>query len=185
MSAAAFPITAGQKVQIIDTEGGQPGDFVAFNEQDLSEHFSQGRTRVENRRYRITTGHKLWTNRIPPRVMFEIIEDTAGNHDLLYTPCCRSILLARFKVSRDGCQELLAEALSQWNIPICGIPEPLNLFFSVNTDTDGNISIGRHQSQPGDFIRLKSEMDCVIAISTCPVPQKDRTNSGFTVVISD
>lgn len=184
MSARAFTVEQGETVRIVDVEGGQPGDLVAFNLHDLSEHFSQSRTRVENHTCSVTTGHRLWTNTLPPKIMFTITEDSAGDHDLLYTPCCRYALETRFKLSRDGCHEHLAKALAPWNISLQEIPDPLNLFFSVNVESDGTLSIGKHRSLPGDYIELRAEMDCLAAISTCSVPLEEKSNSGFTIEIS-
>jgi uncharacterized protein len=185
MSAKAFAVKCGQRVKIIDTEGGQPGDFVAFKAEDFGEFFSQSRTRVENQRYKITTGHKLWTNVVPANIMFEVVADMAGNHDLLYTPCSRDVLVKRFGVSRDGCLENLARALSDFSISQVNIPDPLNLFFNVDAAPEGNIAIASHQSQAGDFIELGVRMNCIVAISACSVPHKNKTNSGFTVEISE
>jgi len=183
MSARAFTLRAGHKVRVCDVEGGQPGDLVAFRLDDLTEHFSQARTRVENRICRLTTGGKLWTNAVPPRVMLSITEDTCGYHDLLYTPCCRWALEKRFGVSRDGCLEHLVEALRPWGITARALPDPLNLFFNVRVDPDGRMSIQPHASRPGAVVELRAEMDCLVAISTCSVPRLDGPNTGYRVEI--
>ena len=183
-SARAFTVAKGGTVRIIDVEGGQPGDFVAFNLHDPAERFSQSRTRVENRTVTITAGHALWTNVQPPRVMFTVVADTAGNHDLLYTPCCRYALQTRFGVTGDGCLENLVKALAPWGIAALDVPDPLNLFFSVNVDANGAMTIGDHGSRAGDSIELHAEIDCLVAISTCAVPVKGRQCSGYTVEIA-
>lgn len=183
MTAQAFVVVKGEILQIVDEEGGQPGDFVAFNAHDLAEWFSQSRTRVENQASRITKGNTLWTNAVPPRIMLTIVADTSGHHDLLYTPCNRYALEKRFGVSRDGCQEHLAACLAPWGIKLRDIPDPLNLFFNVVTNATGALSIGDHQSRPGDFIKLRAEMDCLIAISTCSAPIPGKTNSGFKIIM--
>ena len=183
MSAKAFDVGAGETVRIIDVEGRQPGDFVAFRADDLSVRFSQARTRVENRSVRITTGHTLWTNEPHPRIMFAVIDDTCGEHDLLYTPCSRYVLEKRFGVSGDGCLENLAKALSPWGITTHEIADPLNLFFSVRID-GGAMQIEDPVSKPGDHIDLKAAMDCLVAISTCSVPLPGRQNSGYRVSIA-
>ena len=109
-------VRAGETVRIVDLEGKQPGDPVAFKTDDFAVKLSQARTRVENQRVAVTQGHALWTNTFPPEVMFTITEDTYGTHDLLYPPCCRYALEKRFGVSRDGCLEHLAKALEPWGV---------------------------------------------------------------------
>lgn len=184
MAAEAFFAAKGETLRIIDEKGGQPGDFVAFNARDLTERFSQSRTRVENMAYRITHGHMLWTNAVPPRIMLTIMTDTSGHHDLLYTPCNRYVLEKRFGVSREGCQEHLAASLAPWHIKVQEIPDPLNLFFNIVANVTGGLSIGDHRSRPGDFIELRAEMDCLIAISACSVPISGKPNSGFKIIIT-
>jgi uncharacterized protein len=183
MSAMAFPVLKGQILRITDVAGGQPGDLVAFGLRDTSVRFSQSRTRVENRRWRITTGARLWSGTQSPAVMFTVEEDTAGCHDLLFAPCCRYALEVRFGASREGCLEHLARALAPHGVPPGNVPDPLSLFFTVNVSADGAMSIGEHGSRPGDFIRLRAEMDCLAAVSTCSVPIAGRENSGYAVDI--
>jgi uncharacterized protein YcgI (DUF1989 family) len=185
MSARAFTVARGQRVRIIDVAGGQPGDLVAFHAHDLQERFSQARTRVENRTCRIGAGHQLWTNAQPPRVMLSVTGDTGAGHDLLYTPCCRYALEKRFGVSRDGCLEHLLQALAPWKIGTGQIPDPLNLFFSVDLAADGSLTIAAPRSRPGDYLELRAELDALVAVSTCSVPIAGRANSPFAIEIGN
>lgn len=183
MSARAATVGAGQVIRIVDVEGGQPGDLVAFNADDLAVVFSQARTRVENRSVQAKQGHALWTNALPPERMLTIVADTCGSHDLLYTPCCRYALEKRFAASRDGCHEHLAEALEPWGIaPEC-IPDPLNLFFRIQVDASGALTIGKPPSHAGDYIELRAEMPCLVAVATCAVPIPGRENSAYRVTV--
>jgi len=183
MSARAFIVRAGGTVRIVDLQGKQPGDLVAFKADDLAVKLSQTRTRVENHRVAVTQGHALWTNMFPPEVMLTIIRDTYGTHDLLYPPCCRYALEKRFGVSRDGCLEHLAKALKPWDVRPHEIPDPLNLFFHVSVDRAGDMEVSEPTSRPGASIELKAEMDCIVAISTCSVPWPEVKNSTYRVEI--
>ena len=155
-SARALTLVRGQRLRVVDIAGGQPGDLVAFHLHDLSERFSQSRTRVENRSCRVAAGNPLWTNAQPPAVMFNVIADGAGHHDLLYTPCCRYALEKRFGVSRDGCLENLARVLAPWGVQASDVPDPLNLFFDVRVTPDGALAMGEHRSKPWDWIELRA-----------------------------
>ena len=183
MSAKAFNVTAGQTVRIVDTQGKQGGDFVAFKATDLTVKLSQARTRMENRKVAVTKGDGLWTNTFPPEVMFTITGDTFGTHDLLYPPCCRYALEKRFDVSRDGCLENLANALKDWNVKPSEVPDPLNLFFYVAVDEAGGMAASEPASPPESSIDLKAEMDCIVAVSTCSVPFTGRDSSEYQVTI--
>ena len=180
-SARAFEVAAGETVRITDTEGGQPGDLIAFRRDELNVRFSQTRTRVENGKVRVGESDSLWTSTQPPEAMLTIVRDTGGPHDLLYTPCCRYALEKRFGVSEDGCLENLAQALAPWGIVQADIPDPLNLFFRVSVDSDGRMQIAPSDSPPGAFIELRAEMPCLLAVSTCPVPVAGRRPTGYAV----
>jgi len=184
MSAVAFTVAAGNDLRIEDSAGGQPGDLVAFNLHDPEETFSQARTRVEERACRVAAGDRLWTSALPPRVMFTVLDETAGAHDLLYLPCCRYALESRFGVSRDGCHERLVRALAPWGIPAARLPAPLNLFFTVWIEPSGRIGIGEQTSRPGDGITLRAEMDCLVAVAACSAPRPDGENTGYRLTIS-
>ncbi|NQT15358.1 MAG: urea carboxylase-associated family protein, partial [Planctomycetes bacterium] len=169
MSAKAFSVSSGQTVRIVDAQGKQPGDFVAFKSIDLAARLSQPRTRVENHKVAVTQGDNLWTNTFPPEVMFAIVGDTHGAHDLLYPPCCRYALEKRFGLSRDGCLENLVRALKAWSVKPHEIPDPLNLFFHVSVDEAGGMEARPPTSEPGSSIDLRAEMDCIVAVATCSV----------------
>ncbi len=46
--------------------------------------------------------------------------------------------------------------------------EPFNIFMNAPVKPDGSIAIIEPESKPGDYIELKAEMDCIIAITNCP-----------------
>jgi len=169
------------RVRIIDEAGGQPGDLVAFDAGDPRERFSQARTRVENGVYRLTRGHALWSNAVPPRILLTVTGDTAGGHDLLYTPCNRYALAKRFGVEGEGCQEHLAAVLAPWGIRVEEVPDPLNLFFPVTADPEGTIRVEAATGAAGQWIELRAERECRVAVSTCAVPRPGRLNSGYTL----
>lgn len=78
--AAAVP--AGGLVEIVDLDGHQVAEFVAFDQADPSEHLSLGVTRRRNQSIMLTVGMKLYSSR--GREMLELIEDTVGRHDILW-----------------------------------------------------------------------------------------------------
>lgn len=185
MSARAFVVRAGQTARIVDIEGQQPGDLVAFKADDLAVHLSQARTRVEARKVAVTRGDCLWSNTFPPEVMFTIIADTHGAHDLLYPPCCRYALEKRFGVSRDGCLEHLAGALQPWGVKPHEIPDPLNLFFRVSVNEVGGMTVEKPSSKPGSLIEVKAGMDCIVAVAACSVPFPSKKNSGYRIEVRE
>lgn len=177
----AFLVKKGQQIRVIEVEGGQIGDFVVFNAQNLRERFSQARTKANQGKIRITTGDKLYSK--SNTVLLTIVEDTYGIHDLQYGMCSRWVFESRdyqgFASTLEvggplgrpswGCWENLTEALKAWQIPPEDIPDPLNLFQTVEVDVKtGRMGIVPGRSKPGDFVTLRAEIDCLTALSACP-----------------
>ncbi len=183
-SAHAFSVPPRARVRVTDLQGGQPGDLVAFSADDLLVRLSAARTRVENGKVTVTAGDGLWSNAQPPGVLLTMVEDTCEGHDLLYAPCCRYALRERFGVDRDGCLELLLEALAPWGVALHEVPDPVNLFFRVLVDARGRLRIGPRPSTAGDFVELRAEAACVVAVSACPAPRPDGPNTGFAVRVA-
>ena len=176
----AWIVKKGQHIRFIDVEGGQIGDLVLFNANDLSERFNQSRTRSNPGKYLISTGDHLYSK--SNNIMLTIVEDTYGIHDLQYGMCSRFVYqreshsfaegftvggaLGRPEV---GCWEILTEALKPWNIPAEDIPDPLNLFQTVNfVPKEGRFALAEGRSQPGDYVDCVAEMDVLCALSACP-----------------
>jgi uncharacterized protein len=85
MSARAFEVASGQVLRVIDVDGLQVADLVAFNAADPAEHFSQGFTRANNDKADVAIGDRLFSNLNTP--MLTVVADTVGVHDMLFPPC--------------------------------------------------------------------------------------------------
>ena len=57
--AKAFEVKKGQLMAIIDVEGGQIGDFIAFNQENHNEKFSPSHTRLKLLSLKIKVGDML------------------------------------------------------------------------------------------------------------------------------
>lgn len=183
-SGKAFVVKKGQHIRIIDIEGGQIGDFVVYNANDIRERLSQARTKVNQGKIFLTTGDKLYSK--SNNVMLTIVEDTTGLNDLEYGMCSKWVydkyktpeykgFLPTLTVGGPlgppawGCWENLTEALKEWKIPPEDIPDPFNVFTAVNIDVrTGRMGLYDVPSKPGDFIDFRAEMDCLTALSSCP-----------------
>lgn len=175
-SAVALEIEKGKGIKVVDVEGQQVADFIAFNKEDLNERFSTGKTRSENGKIRISVGDVLYSTHFRP--MFRITEDSSGVHDILYPPCSRWIFENRYKTKpHDGCLENLTNALSKWGITKLDIPDPFNIFSHTTVDTDGRLRIIEPLSKAGTYILMKAEMNCLVGVSACAVDVAT-TNAG-------
>ncbi|WP_324187641.1 DUF1989 domain-containing protein [Sphingopyxis solisilvae] len=58
-SSTAFPLLRGETLRVIDPEGGQVTDMLAFARADVRKAVSSGRTFDYEETIRITTGNRL------------------------------------------------------------------------------------------------------------------------------
>src|SRR5207245_1195811 len=76
---------AGQLVEVVDLEGQQVADFIAFAERDRTEWLSTTHTRSALLRLTVLVGDRLESNWRRP--MFEIIRDDVGRNDIITSMC--------------------------------------------------------------------------------------------------
>ena len=158
----------GQVIRITDLEGKQVPDFLCFDLKDpLINKLSVENTLLINGNIYLTTGHTLYSTKCEP--MFKIIADTVGRHDLICGSCSEYSNALRYGVrGTPSCRTNFQNALAPYNIPLSAIPYSFNIFMNCPVEPDGKIAIKEPISNPGDYIELQAEMDCIIAISDCP-----------------
>lgn len=166
-SGTAFRLARGDSLRVIDPEGGQVSDMLAFMADDPREALSNGRTFDYEETIRLTTGHRLWSNRSRP--MLEIVEDSVGTHDFLLTPCSEATFRHFYpgKPVHRGCFGNLAEALAPFAIAADAIPTAFNIFMNVPVAPDGKIRVEPPTTRPGDFIRLRALADLIVGLTAC------------------
>jgi len=166
-SAAGFELRAGQLLTVIDPDGIQVADLLAYSLADPREVISNGRTFDYEETIRLTTGHRLWSNR--SNVLLTIEADTVGCHDFLLTPCSEATFRHFYpdKPVHRGCFGNLAEALAPWGIEPDAIPCAFNVFMNVPVDADGKVSVLPPVSGAGDSISLRAETDLIIGLTAC------------------
>jgi len=163
----AARLTAGQSVRVINTHGEQVVDTWAFNANDLAEFMSMEATRVQVQKMLLAAGDSYVTNRRRP--ILTVVEDTSpGIHDTLMAACDRYRYEILGAPDHDNCTDNLAAALGELGLTPPTTPSPLNLFMNIPWTVEGALSYEPPESQAGDFIELRAEMDCIIVFSACP-----------------
>lgn len=185
-TGGAWLVRKGQRLRVIDAEGGAIGDFVCFNADRLSERFSQARTKANQGKLLMTKGDHLYTR--DNNVLLTIIEDTYGTHDLQYGMCSawvfrnfndkdyKGFSASKMQVGGPmgvpefGCYEVLQKALKDYPIAPENIPEPFNLFQTLEFKEDKakSFSIVDGRSKQGDYIEFLAQMDTLTGLSACP-----------------
>ncbi|MDH5824069.1 urea carboxylase-associated family protein [Luteimonas sp. RD2P54] len=173
-SARAFELERGDELVVIDPEGQQVSDLVAFSRDDLAEYLSSGRSIDYASKLWLSAGDQLYSNRSRP--MFTIVEDSCGRHDFTLTPCSKDTFAIIYGETdgRPGCEGNLAQALAPYGIGVDRIPIAFNVFMHVSVDAEtGTIAVLPPRSVPGDSIRLRAEMPLVVALTACSAGQSN------------
>lgn len=173
-SGAGFTLDRGQTLTVIDPEGRQVSDLLAYARDDIREVISSGRTLDYANRLYLTTGDRLYSNR--SNVMLEIVEDRVGRHDFLLTPCSKDTFRIIYGDTdpHRGCFGNLAAALEPYGVQPDMIPVAFNCFMNVPIDgATGNFTVEPPLSKAGDFITFRAEMDLVVGLTACSALQSN------------
>lgn len=173
-SGTAFELKEGQLLSVIDPEGEQVSDLVAFNALDIREYLSSGRSIDYAGRMFLTTGDILYSNRSLP--MLTIVQDEVGRHDFTLTPCSRDTFRIIYgdEHPHRGCQGNLEAALEPYGVAADSIPIAFNVFMHVAVDgNSGEIKVLPPKSKPGQKTVFRAEMDLIVALTACSAGQSN------------
>jgi len=177
-SGVAFTLDRGQRLTVIDPEGEQVADLLAFNRHDPDEVISSGRTLDYASRIYLTTGDPLYSNR--SNVLLRIVEDTVGRHDFLLTPCSKDTFRIIYGDAdpHRGCFGNLAAALEPYGIGPDRIPIAFNVFMNVTVDGGtGELKVEPPLSRAGDHVTFVAETDLIVGLTACSALQSN--NGAF------
>ena len=165
-TGTAFELPKGQQLRVIDLEGEQVADLIAFGRQDKTEWLSSGRSLDYASKIYLSAGDILYSNRSRP--MFTIVADDVGRHDFLLTPCSREMFETIYHAKEHpSCFENLSKHLAPFGISPDSIPTTFNIFMNVEIDPSGKMSILPPRSKAGDSVTLRAEMDLIVGLTAC------------------
>lgn len=164
----AARLAKGQSIRIVNTHGNQVVDTWAFNAADLHEFMSMEHARAYIDRIRPKVGDPIASNRRRP--ILTLTEDTSpGVHDTLIAAC------DTWRYKNLGCKEYhrnctdnLREAMAELGLVPPECPSPLNLWMNIPVVDNDGIQWLPPVSRPGDYVVLRAEIDCIVAMSACP-----------------
>ncbi len=169
----AAHLKQGQSIRIVNTHGQQVVDTWAFAQGAFTagvptEFMSMEHTRATLTKLVPRVGDGLYTNR--RRKILTLTADTSrGDHDTLIAACDRErYLLLGVTEYHDNCTDNLHAAMQALGLTPPECPSPLNLFMNIPWTPTGKLSFDPPTSKPGDYVTLRAELDCVVAMSACP-----------------
>ena len=177
--ARATRVETGQLVEIINVQGRQVCDLIAFNVEDFAEHLSPSHTRSMLGRLTLGVEDCLYTN--TRAAILEIEEDTVGSHDTLIAACdYRRYELDYGLPGHRNCRANFAETLEPYGIGYLQVADPINLFQNTPVEADGSLGMEVSAAGAGDRVVLRASMDALVAVSACPQDQNPINNWEVT-----
>jgi uncharacterized protein YcgI (DUF1989 family) len=167
-SGRAVGVRRGDRVRVIDVEGGQVGDLFAFAAGDPAEHLSASHTRTSTGRLFPLIGEQFVTTLRRP--ILTLVDDTSpGVHDMLIAACDAARYQALGVEEHASCADNLQRALAELGMSVDVVPQPVNVFMNIPVGESGELSWLPATSRPGDALTFAAEMDCVVVVSACPM----------------
>ncbi|WP_319381293.1 DUF1989 domain-containing protein [Thiomicrorhabdus sp.] len=171
-SARTYEVKAGQWIQIIDVQGKQSSDFIAFDQEALR----QGRElMIDGTATRTVMGRSLPQPGLFSRfldqeqqTLLEVVQDTVGRHDSFLFACSPKYYEDQGYFGHISCTENFNNALKAYGIqPRLGWPA-INFFFNTYAEDCGSIGFAEPWSRAGDYVLLRADRDLLCASSACP-----------------
>ncbi len=171
-TAMRYEVKAGQFIQVIDVEGRQCSDFLAFNAAQLADGLERG---LDSTTTRYFVGQpypqpglygKFYDQDANPLV--EVVRDTVGRHDAFGLACNAKYYADMGYPGHVNCSDNFNAELEHYGIePRTGWPA-LNLFYNTAFDANNMLVFDEPWSRPGDYVLLRATTDLVCASSACP-----------------
>lgn len=161
-------LAAGQVLDLVDLEGSQVADLVAYDAAEPAEYLSPAHTAAVNTSIGLRVGDAVYSNHRNP--MLTILRDDVGRHDIV-VPCCDA---ERYRYSygvadHRSCLDNLHQArdLLGLHLPVRG-ENAWNVFMHNRVTEDGDVVTDPALQPAGSLIRLRAERDLVVLVSACP-----------------
>jgi aminomethyltransferase len=171
-SALAYEVKAGEYIQVIDVQGRQCSDLLAFHWGKLQDGSERG---LDS-----TTTHSLMGNAYPQPGLYgkfydqdqeplvEVVRDTVGRHDTFGLACYAKYYEDLGYFGHVNCTDNFNAQLLPYTIaPRKGWPA-LNLFYNTSFDSANVLISDEPWSRPGDYVLFRAMTDLVCLSSACP-----------------
>lgn len=173
----SYRIRRGTTLRFIDCEGGANLSLLLYRADERLERLLLSDTLKAQHTSHLTAGNVLYSDM--GRILASISADTVGWHDPLCGVSDAAQVRAKYGESRyqearnamyrNGRDSLLVE-LSKWGLGLRDMAPTVNLFSKVVVDGDGRLAFASGNSVAGDYVELRFEMDCLLALSSAPHP---------------
>jgi len=170
-TARSYEVKAGEFIQVLDVEGRQCSDFLAFHRRRLEDGIERG---LDATVTRSLTGNaypapglfgKFYDADMNPLV--EVVRDTVGRHDTFQLACTAKYYEDLGYPGHVNCSENFNGQLERYAIEKRKGWPALNFFFNTSY-ANRLLAMDEPWSRPGDYVLLRAMTDLVCASSACP-----------------
>jgi aminomethyltransferase len=171
-TARSYEVRAGEYIQVIDVEGKQCSDFLAFHRHRLEGGVERGLDATVTRSlmgnaYPTPGLHgKFYDADMNPLV--EVVRDTVGRHDTFALACNPKYYEDMGYPGHTNCTDNFNAELDAYGIAKRKGWPALNFFFNTAFTADHVLVVDEPWSRPGDYVLLRAMTDLVCASSACP-----------------
>lgn len=167
----------GTALHLTDIAGGANAAVTCFNFENLAERFNLPDTLKAQHIARLTAGFVLYSDM--GRVLLSVTEDSLGWHDPLAGFADAKAVAAQYGARSyqqhrndwfpDAKTGLLLE-LGKYGMTLRDLPAVVNFFSKVQVDDTGAMHFIENHAKAGDYVELRSEMNTLVVVNTCPHP---------------
>ena len=171
-SALAYEVKEGEYIQIIDVQGRQCSDFLAFHRAKLERGLERGMDGVTTRTLMGSAYpqpglySKFFDVDMDPLV--QVVQDTVGRHDTFGLACTRRYYEDMGYPGHVNCTDNFNAEVDPYGVAPRAGWEAVNFFFNTRIEADNVLVSDEPWSRPGDYVMVRALTDLVCASSACP-----------------
>ncbi|MGD1895699.1 MAG: DUF1989 domain-containing protein [Phormidesmis sp.] len=167
-TAQTYRVDQGQYIQIIDVEGAQCSDFLAFAGERYQQEIDATVTRTLNGTANPQVGlhGKYFSQTMQPLV--EVVQSTCDRHDSFLLACTPRYYEDAGYPGHPSCSENFNHVLAPFGLANRAGWPAINFFFNTEIDCARSVAAGESWSRPGDYVLLKAHQTLLCASSACP-----------------
>jgi len=165
---AIVRLRRGEALRIADPSGRSSVSMIGWRDEDTTERINCADTVKVQWSAAVSKGRVILSDM--GRVLFSVIEDTSGAHDILVGGSTLASTLAAYGAASRNTQENFIAGAAKVGLGVRDIPPCVTFFAPVSLDENGRFVWNQDRKQPGDFVDLRAEMNAILVLSNCAHP---------------
>lgn len=170
-------VSRNKRLVLTDLDGGANVSMLLYNALERTERYNMPDTLKGQHIFFLRAPYCLHSDM--GRLLASITADSVGWHDTVCGHSDAELVLKKyganpFQTARNdwyrNSRDCFLIELAKWGLGKKDLVPNLNFFSKVVVDDDGRLSFVPGNSQPGDSIELRFEMDTLIVLNTCQHP---------------